>query len=691
MPVEGGVDRCGVRRAVGQVAVVVVDRAELRKPGGRAATVGVGESAVVGVAARSQARLVPEFVGELPRRGGVESRRGQVADREIPERLGPDVPFAVNFLATRPGPALAVGRQESRRRGGRVARARRVVDVPDSRAVQAGVPVAAAVVRHVEAAPDARHVSRHERDDVGVGLARVVQAAAVVCVETVTPLVEENARDLAGVAAAAAGLEEVDARSVPVGVAGLVEVHVVGQLRGQPGAGGQPVTPVLGDPVEVVKAGARGVRVARGRSRRDRAVGSRATRQVEIVVARNRLRDRPTRVDHPDVLAGQCRRRGGAAGRAAEGARRTRCLGSGVDRDVRERHRVVGLLDAVGGKLVVGHGVNAPLGLGVVVDVAERSDRPGVGVDQRFPRSGLAFDLERQTPDQGRSVARAEGARVRSARGRPGAQRDQLQASLVDHPDAVGHVQAHVGGQAREGLGRLDIGNRIGVDAAPPRGAEGDQVAVADGEDVALAHDGNARDGAAEGDLPHVGGQRPGGRTIEDQLRVVREEQRLAPGDERSQGRRDRFDRGAFRDGPGEASPFDEERRTRPAIEVDRPGLSMRGTERLPGPARTLSRRQGGHGCRGHVERLGRILDDQRVESARLLSNLEGDGRACRDQKEGKKNRDRCSPPANRVLHGASPATDILPNRPSPSSRIVRTLHLHRAGRRRRWCPSSPR
>ena len=91
--------------------------------------------------------------------------------------------------------------------------------------------------------------------DVGVRLGRVVEAAAVVLVEAVAPLVEEDAGDLAGVVAAAAGLEEVDASSpfqtalqVWLMLTLSVSCCVSHDAAREPGAG------VLGDPVQMVEA-----------------------------------------------------------------------------------------------------------------------------------------------------------------------------------------------------------------------------------------------------------------------------------------------------------------------------------------------------------------------------------------------------------------------------------------------------
>src|SRR5262249_27343810 len=123
----------------------------------------------------------------------------------------------------------------------------------------------------------------------------------------VSPLVKEHAGDLAGVVAAPAGFVEVDREAVPEGVAGRVEVHVVEELLVQPAVRGQPGPAVLGDPVEMVEAGAGGVRVARARSGRHCAIRSGALLQVEVRIAGNRFRDGPAGVGDPDVGTGELR------------------------------------------------------------------------------------------------------------------------------------------------------------------------------------------------------------------------------------------------------------------------------------------------------------------------------------------------------------------------------------------------
>jgi hypothetical protein len=85
----------------------------------------------------------------------------------------------------------------------------------------------------------------------------------VVVVQAVAPLVVEHAGELAGVETAAARPVEVDSRAVPEGVAGEVDVHVCGQLLLQPAVTGKLSARHLDDAIELVKAGTRGMGVAR--------------------------------------------------------------------------------------------------------------------------------------------------------------------------------------------------------------------------------------------------------------------------------------------------------------------------------------------------------------------------------------------------------------------------------------------
>src|SRR6185295_4792902 len=85
-----------------------------------------------------------------------------------------------------------------------------------------------------------------ELRDVPVRLRRVVEAAAVVLVHPVTPLVADHSGDLAGVVAAVAVPVHVQLPTAPGRVAGAVDVRVDLRLGGvQPGTPGDPGAGVL--------------------------------------------------------------------------------------------------------------------------------------------------------------------------------------------------------------------------------------------------------------------------------------------------------------------------------------------------------------------------------------------------------------------------------------------------------------
>ena len=79
-------------------------------------------------------------------------------------------------------------------------------------------------------------------------------------------------------------MEEVERGAVPVGVAGLVEVDVVGQLARSHGVGGSQPRAIF-HAVDVVEGGAGGVRVACAAAGQG-AVGAGSWRQVESVAGR---------------------------------------------------------------------------------------------------------------------------------------------------------------------------------------------------------------------------------------------------------------------------------------------------------------------------------------------------------------------------------------------------------------------
>ncbi len=277
--------------------------------------------------------------------------------------------------------------------------------------------------------------------------------------------------------------------------------------------------------------------------------------QVQIGVAGHRLVDRAASVRDADVLAGQRRRRGGAAGRAVEQPRRGRRLSGGAD-DVREWHRVVALLAAFGADLIVGERIDPSLGARVLVFVLEGDDRSRVGVDQGDPGPGLAGDTKGDPPDQGRRVAGADGPRVGAGGGRRlpcrRTQRNELEPRLLECVDGVGAGQTHVGRNALQGFCGLDVGERVGVDAAPARRSERDQLTVADVEEVALTVDRDAGDHTVEDDLPRLGEERAGGLAVEHELRVVRQDQRPVSRDELPERGRERVDRRVRSHGPGD-------------------------------------------------------------------------------------------------------------------------------------------
>src|SRR6185369_595614 len=151
-----------------------------------------------------------------------------------------------------------------------------VVDVTHAGASGAGVAVATAVAAQ-EAGSDAGAVDGDRRGEVAVGLAGAALgsgAGAIVLVQTVAVLVQGDAGDHAGVVAAAARLEEVERRAVPIGVAGLVQVDVDGELGAQPGVRRQPAAADFLDPVDLVELLAGGMGVARSTVARRGAVGA---------------------------------------------------------------------------------------------------------------------------------------------------------------------------------------------------------------------------------------------------------------------------------------------------------------------------------------------------------------------------------------------------------------------------------
>ena len=233
MPVEGVEDRRHVRRAVVQVAVVVVGGQPLHVAVGGAAA-GRGAAAGAGVpGADVAAALVEELVGDDEGGLAVEVERARrCRSRATRSHAAWRVGAAAQCTCRPHGPVPVMQeRADVAERGVRRVRdVLQVVGVAHARAV--GVAVrrallrlvgveAGAVGRHAaavvdgleEAVADAGGLQAVDARDVGVALAGVGQrAGGVVVVHAVAPLVVEHGGDLAGVPAAAAGPVEVDRR-----------------------------------------------------------------------------------------------------------------------------------------------------------------------------------------------------------------------------------------------------------------------------------------------------------------------------------------------------------------------------------------------------------------------------------------------------------------------------------------------
>src|SRR5690606_31923876 len=408
--------------------------------------------------------------------------RRQVALGEVPDRLGVERAAAVDAAALR----VAVDP------GHRVRLARLAlgpVDGADAGAAGgrgAGVAVATAQAAQPEAAADAGGIQAQRRVQVGDALAGARNGTVgPVVVQAVAPLVVEHAGELAGVAAAAALAVEVDRAAAPEGVAGVVEVHVRGQLIVEPVAGrpagrvGPEAARHLGEPVELVEAGARGGGVAGRVTRRHGAVHA-AGDAAEVEVAAGRaLADRAAGVDHAHVRALELGR--DVAGdveqvAARVGGRRATRVG-----DVGVRHRIAGHLDAVGQLTVVGGRVDGAhdFARGVVIGVLEEDDLAVVGVDRGLVAGVRPVDERLDDPDQ--AVGEAGTGRAVDA------QRQQLEAGLggVARRRERREVRLH----ARLRVGARQARHGRDVDRGPALGAEQDQIAVVDrGRDAGAAH-----------------------------------------------------------------------------------------------------------------------------------------------------------------------------------------------------------
>ena len=556
---------------------------------------------------------------------GFEARGREVAHREVPQRLGGDVRLAVLLAPAGAVAAAAVALDEPRRGRRRVGGVHVPVLVADARAVEAGVPVPAAVPRLVEAAAHARDVGRHQRGDIGVGLRRVVIAAAVVVVEAVPPLVEEDAGDLAGVVAAAARLEEVDRRPVPVGVAGLVEVDVVRQLRLEPGVRRQPRAPLLGDAIEVVEAGPRRVRVAGARSRRDDAVGPGPLLEVEVGVAGHALVDRAAGVVDRDVGAGQAGDGRAACGAAGEDPHVSGRRRAAVDRHVRVRHRPGGLLAAVGADLVVRDRIDASLDLGVLGVVEERDDFLARRVDAPRPGARLAGDPDDEAPDELVGDACSGGSGERSLVAPVCGRRKEDLLGDREVCDGVGAEDSHV--TVQDLPRRRLVDRRLGgvLERAPTVSTEGGKAAARDEQQELLPVDLDAVDGALEEEDRVVLVHRPRAGHGEDELRVPDLEERLIRADEGVGLPDDVLQDWLGVEGePADPRPLHEQRRPRAAIDEHVPAAPVLRLERRPSCAFLVEPGNGVGGLRDDADRPRRIGDHDPVEPGRTAVDDSG-------------------------------------------------------------------
>ena len=497
-------------RAVVEVAVVVVHRPH--RPPVRAGGAAVGRP---GAAARvaderrggGGARQVPEPLDDVPRRAGPGI--GEVAGAEVPQPLRGDVGLAVPLAAAGAVVAKAVGAVDPGEVVHRRRRARAVlgvVDVAHAGARGAGVAVAAAVAAE-EGGSDARVVEGEGGGEVAVGLAGAVVdrgAAAVVLVEAVAVLVQRDAGDLAGVAAAAAGAEEVHRRAVPVGVARLVEVEVGGEALAQPGRG-QPAAGHLFGPVQVVELGARGVGVAGAAVSGGGAVGPPRSAEVDLAGGVDQLADGAALVVDPHVLSAQARADAGAVGEDPAGVGVGRRASGDV---VGEGHRHLGF----GGRRAQ---VDAAADAAVVVDVDELQELAAGGVHPRTPGPQLARAPELELPDGGQRASAADLVAV------GGRHRQQVETPLVE-PDVVEESAADIAGD--DGLRRLARHldrRRGGVRRRQVLAPELDQVAVVDPEDDPRAVDRPAAADDVEVDEPDVAVDLAGAVAVQHQVRGV--------------------------------------------------------------------------------------------------------------------------------------------------------------------------
>ena len=110
-----------------------------------------------------------------------------------------------------------------------------IIDVSHTRATQARVAVPGAVLGREEIAPYTGVIQAQGRIDVRNALTRRARNLwnSVVVIHTMAPFMVKYASDFACVTATARRLEKVHS-SVPVSVAGIVDVHIGHQLLLQP-------------------------------------------------------------------------------------------------------------------------------------------------------------------------------------------------------------------------------------------------------------------------------------------------------------------------------------------------------------------------------------------------------------------------------------------------------------------------
>src|SRR6266571_1261790 len=324
---------------------------------------------------------------------------------------------------------------------------------------------AALVAGPPEAVTHARGLEAVDGGDVGVGLTRVAEGAAgVVLVQAVSPLVVEDSVDLARVPAPAARAEEVDGGAVPVGVAGVVEVHVGREPALQPGVGREPAPGHLRDLVDFVVGGAGGRGVAGRIPGRGAVVLAVEAPQVQAPGARAGA-DGAAGVHDVDVLAGE----GGGDGpaRVVEHARAVGEIVGGGETRVHEGRRPSALHPPARGDgradPSAREWIDAALDLAllVLVDVLESDDLPAVGVDHHLPARLFGRPLEDEGPDQPVAVALAHRAAVGVAvlvfgRG----QGNDLEPGLA-HDHVLAGAAAGVGEAGFHGVLGLDVGRGL--------------------------------------------------------------------------------------------------------------------------------------------------------------------------------------------------------------------------------------